>query len=436
MDGGLFSRLWASFKTTLTRAGVLGKAPAQSSTGGYGSAGTSGYWGASREYYSDSYEKYYRTQPFVRICIDFIARNVAQLPCHVFRREDDDSRVRLRTHPLAKLLEKPNADTDDTYYDLLVDTVTDFLIYGHAFWLKVRDPNHFERLSLWRVPPRDIQARGFLRVDSFVIRIADQDVTVKPKDIVHFATYDGLSTLESLKPLLDEEYAAARYRFWYWANSARISGIVERPKDAGRWTPEQRDEWLGYWREFYQGLGNQGKTAVLEDGMTYRQLSYSAEESQLDEARRFVRDAIAAAFMIPPPMVGILENATYSNIVEQHRMLYQDCLGPMLAMFEQRIEADLLPEFKDKAGVYLEFNIAEKLQGSFEEQATALQALTGGTGVLTVNEARARLNLPRIENEIYDVPAVPLNIQLGTPELPVPFVKTEKPAPASEGAVH
>lgn len=429
---GTFSRLWASFKAHITRSGLFQLSPRSTPGAATSTLGIGGTWNAQREYFSPTFERYYRTQPFVRTCIDFLARNVAQLPLHVYRRHDDDSRERLREHPLAKLLAHPNADTDDTYFDLMVDTMTDFLIYGHAFWLKVRDPNRFERLSLWRVPPKEVRMEGFLRVDRFVIRIAEEETRFNPNDVVHFATYEGLSTLESLRPFLDEESAAAKYRFWYWSNSARPSGIVERPKDAGRWTPEQRDEWLAYWREFYQGTANQGKTAVLEDGMSYRQLSYSAEESQLDEARRFVRDAIAAAFMIPPPMVGILDNATYSNIREQHRMLYQDCLGPTLAMFEQRIEADLLTEFKDRDGIYCEFNIAEKLQGSFEEQAQALQALTGGTGVLTVNEARARLNLPRIDDERYDLPAVPLNIQLGEPEeLPVPFRAVKQLPPPS-----
>jgi sulfate transport system permease protein len=46
----------------------------------------------------------------------------------------------------------------------------------------------------------------------------------------------------------------------------------------------------------------------------------------------------------------------------------QGWLGPWLAMIEQEIELQLLTEFTDTQGVYVEFNIAEKLQGSFEEQ--------------------------------------------------------------------
>ena len=97
-------------------------------------------------------------------------------------------------------------------------------------------------------------------------------------------------------------------------------------------------------------------------------------------------------------MVGILEHATFSNIKEQHKQLYADCLGPWLEMVSEEIERRLLPEARDTTDVYGEFNIAEKLKGSFEEQATALRLLVGRP-VMTANEGRARLNLPSIKDD-------------------------------------
>lgn len=365
-----------------------------------GSGGVGGY---------ASYEQYYRQQPFLKCCIDFLARNVAQLPLHVYKRMPDDSRIRLRDHPLSKLLADPNQDTDDTYYDFINDTLIDFLIYGVAYWLKVRDPQHFDRLSLWRISPKYVGVEGALKTVRYQVLVNGKTEFVYPRDVVRFSLYEGISPIESLRPLLDEEYSAAKYRNWFWSNAARMSGIVERPVNAPRWTAEQKGSWINDWRAFYSGIGNAGRTALLEDGMQYKELSYSAQESQLDEARRYVRDLIASAYHIPPPMVGILDNATYANIREQHRMLYQDCLGPTLAMIEQRIQTDLLPEFSNTDGLYVEFNVAEKMQGSFEEQAAALASLCGSP-VLAVNEGRARLNLPRADNEVYDVPIVPLNV--------------------------
>jgi hypothetical protein len=70
-------------------------------------------------------------------------------------------------------------------------------------------------------------------------------------------------------------------------------------------------------------------------------------------------------------------------------------------MIQSELERQLLPDLPDTDRVYVEFNLAEKLKGSFEEQAASLQSLVGRP-VMTANEGRARLNLPRIDNPSYD----------------------------------
>ena len=155
--------------------------------------------------------------------------------------------------------------------------------------------------------------------------------------------------------------------------------------------------------------------------------------------RKLTREECARAYHIPLPMVGILDNATFSNITEQHKNLYQDSLGPWLAMIEQEIELQLLPEFGDTENVYVEFNIAEKLKGSFEEQIKALQSAVGRPW-MTPNEARAKLNLPRKGGDA-DQLAMPLNLMVGAPAS-APLPEGEQPkgtkaaAPQTAGEVN
>jgi hypothetical protein len=61
----------------------------------------------------------------------------------------------------------------------------------------------------------------------------------------------------------------------------------------------------------------------------------------------------------------------------------------------EEIELQLLPDSRrHQPNVYVEFNLAEKMKGSFEEQATSLQTAVGAPW-MTRNEARARQNLRR-----------------------------------------
>jgi hypothetical protein len=123
-------------------------------------------------------------------------------------------------------------------------------------------------------------------------------------------------------------------------------------------------------------------------------------------------------------MVGDLEHATFSNITEQHKMLYQDTLGPWLKFIKLEIERQLLPEFEDRTDVYVEFNINEKLRGSFEQQAASLGVLVGRP-IMTANEGRARLNLPQLDDES----ANELAPQQGGPAA-VPPAESDEEAPA------
>src|SRR5688572_16141759 len=85
---------------------------------------------------ASTYAHIYETQPNVRICVEFLARNIAQLGLHVFRRVSDTDRVRLFDHDVANWLSRPNPQM--TRYRLFEATVQDFAIYANAFWLKVR----------------------------------------------------------------------------------------------------------------------------------------------------------------------------------------------------------------------------------------------------------------------------------------------------------
>ena len=361
------------------------------------------------------YAAIYRTQPAVRKCVGFLARNIAELGLHVFRRVSDTDRTRLNDHPLAVLLARPNGWT--TRYRLMDALICDLGIYDEAFWLKWRDGS---TPALIRIPPTKVAVQGsWLEPTGFTIYGATGKIDVDRSQMVFFRGYNpdpdlmtlrGLSPLETLRRVLAEDDAMGDYRERLWRSGARFEGVLTRPVDAPRMSPEAKDRFWARWNASHTGSTATGSTALLEEGMAYAQTSFSAKDSQYQESRRLNDEEVAAAYHIPLPMVGHLENATFSNISEQHKNLYQDTLGPRLEELVEEIELQLLPDFADTADVYCEFNLEAKLRGSFEEQAAALQASVGGPWV-TRNEARARTNLPSVDGG--DDLITPLNVVTG-----------------------
>jgi HK97 family phage portal protein len=367
---------------------------------------------------TQDYATIWRTQPAVRTVIDFLARNIAQLGLHVFRRVSDTDRERLVDHPLAELISRPAPpEMKITRYRLVDSLIHDLGIYDDAFWLKVKaagSPGALVRIPPWMVEPID---GDWLSAGKYRVRGSQGHKDFPADQVVHFRGYNptdprvGSSPIETLRRILAEEHAATVYRDQLWRNGARFSGYIKRPVDAPDWSGPARNKFRQAWQAQYVGDGPQaGGTPILEDGMDFTPAAVTPQQAQYLEARKLTREEVAAAYHIPLPMVGILDHATFSNITEQHKQLYQDTLGPWLTMICEDIALQLLPDLDDSPGVYVEFNMAEKLRGSFEEQAQQLQTSVGAP-YMTRNEARARLNLPQIDGG--DALVTPLNVLVG-----------------------
>ena len=77
-----------------------------------------------------------------------------------------------------------------------------------------------------------------------------------------------------------------------------------------------------------------------------------------------------------------------------------------------RINAFLLPLIgADPYKTYVEFDLQEKLKGSFEEQAAIMQTATGRPWMM-VDEARAYMNLPKLPDGQGEGLVIPLNVEV------------------------
>ena len=211
-----------------------------------------------------------------------------------------------------------------------------------------------------------------------------------------------------------------------WRRGGKVGAVLSRPPDAPEWGQEARKQFKEDWDSQFTGNGPQvGGTPLLEDGMTLSRVDFSAHDMQFIEGSRLALNTVASVYHVNPTMIGLLDNANYSNVREFRRMLYGDTLGPLLAQIEDRLNAFLVPRFDSRPGVYLEFNIEEKLQGNFEEQTAALQSSVGRPW-MTANEARALRNMPAIDGG--DDLVTPLNVLVGEQASP------RDSAPPAEGA--
>ncbi|GAA5664504.1 hypothetical protein Brsp07_02996 [Brucella sp. NBRC 14130] len=153
---------------------------------------------------------------------------------------------------------------------------------------------------------------------------------------------------------------------------------------------------LAAWRAAMDGADNAGKSAVLWDGATWKQMTLNSVDAQFQQLRLFQLQEIARAFNLPATLLGDLTKATWSNSAEMHRQFLQLCLEPWLQALESALRRALFT--KDGRKNYaVRFDRDDFTNVDLTARATAISSLRSSM-VLTRNEARNWLDLAPVDD--------------------------------------
>ena len=364
-------------------------------------------------------QKLYQTQDNLKACIDFLSNSIAQLPLKVYKRNGETDRERDRDSVASKLLWRPNED--QTGYEFIRALASEYFVFGTVYVWVIPDADSESGWQIriipseWIVNTRSINAyaQASIRVSTSQGNVVD----IPRTEFVQFKTYSPgnpggyISPVSGLRQTLQEQIEAGNFRKQLWHSAGRLNAQIVRPANVQPWDDEARKKFVTAFRESWGAGGSKaGSIPVLEDGMEIKPFSTSFKEAQWTESVKLSRESVAAAYGVNPSLIWHSDTQTYASSKDNARALYAECLGPVLQMLQQRINSFLLPMVGADPDIYVEFDLTEKLKGSFEERASIIQASVGGPW-MTRNEARADNNLPPIDGG--DELIVPLNVVAG-----------------------
>lgn len=343
------------------------------------------------EWQRAGYGRMYERQLWVYVVVAKRARATARLPLPVYL-HDEQNRPREDDHPMAKLLRQPRPGLSG--FGLWQWTSSVYDIYGDAVWFKRRDRND-QVVELWPLHPTRLRQNPDGETWDFSSGKGGM-AGIPSTDLVWFRSFNpasttrGFSALEPLRATLENEWAARTATSSFWARGARPSLALRHPKNLSK---QAQDRLRDQMDAMHSGSSNTGSVLILEEGLEASPFELSAEEAQYIETRKLNREEVCAAYDVPPPVVHILDRATFSNITEQMRSMYRDTMAPHLSGFEAGIETDLrMVDWPDDP-VYAEFLLDGVLRGDFE----ARQAALAKASHMTIAEKRKVENLPFIE---------------------------------------
>ena len=262
------------------------------------------------------YGEIYKCQPWVRTVVDKRAMAVARLPINVWDINGDTRKIDYRSK-YAALIANPCEFLDNFAFWTWVQSTID--IYGETYLAMVKDENNFPTSFMPMHPSRvaikrDPKTNEYLYTFQAGSGLGGELVSFPQSDVVPFRLFNpnklerGLSRLESLKSTIFAEDSSRNATAAMWGNSGRPNIVLSSEKalgDAGR------SRLTNAFKQAHAGSSNAGKALVLEDGVTASAFQLTAVEMQFIESRHLNREEVCSVMDIAPPIVHILDKATF-----------------------------------------------------------------------------------------------------------------------------
>jgi HK97 family phage portal protein len=302
----------------------------------------------------------------------------------------------LETHPLLDLLLHPNreesgAELFTTWYGHLQTAGNAYLeavrLRGEVRELHVLRPDRVKAVAGARGAP---EAYDYT-VDGKTLRIGRDPATgflpVLQAKLFHpLDDHYGLSPIEAAAIAIDVHNAGAHWTKALLDNAARPSGalVYKGPDGQPNLTEEQFARLKQELENAYSGAANAGRPMVLEGGLEWRAMSYSPADMDFAAARAGAAREIALAFGVPPMLLGIPGDNTYSNYREANLAFWRQTVLPLVAKTAQALTRWLGPRFGKDLRVGYDSDQVDAL--ALEREA--VWARLNDANFLTLNERR------------------------------------------------
>lgn len=329
----------------------------------------------------------------VYACVAAISETVGSLPLDVYR-NTDNGREKAKTHPLYRLLhDAPN--NYQTALEFREQMQRHVLLRGNAYAEIVWNPNGSVKALLPMHPDSVTVLRSSL--GNLVYDHVDgkgNQRRLLADEVLHLRYHSddgilGRSPIQVARDTIGLALAERTHGAKMFEQGTKLSGVIETPPGT---TKEQAGQIRESWSAGQAGIANHGKTAVLPQGATFKTVSMTLEDAEWIEARRLSIVETARLFRVPPVMIGDMEAANYSNVVELARFFVTNTLRRHLVMWEQAINRACItnPAF------FVEHNVEGLLRGDSLARANFYQRGIED-GWMLRSEVRRIENLPAIE---------------------------------------
>ena len=198
----------------------------------------------------------------------------------------------------------------------------------------------------------------------------------------------GLGCLEAATPAASIHNRASRWNKALLDNAARPSGALSyEPADGASLSPAQYEMLKTQIADHFSGSANAGRPLLLDGGMKWLPMALTPADMDFVALKEAAARDIALAFGVPPVLVGLPGDSTYSNAREAGRALMRNSVLPMAG----RILAEIADVLGDWMGEKVDLRVDVDAVTELADDRATLWQQVGAADFLTREEKRRQL---------------------------------------------
>lgn len=239
-------------------------------------------------------------------------------------------------------------------------------------------------------------------------------MNVPERDMIHVRgrMLDGLmgySTLVAGEKTLETGKAMDEYRDRLFADEGQLRGVFTRDKE-GALDPEAFLRLRSQFKTMMRRWKQSEEPIVLEDGLKFQ--TVSSNPSDMELTKQFEAQIIQTCRLLrmPPHKIFHVSDTKYDNMETQEKMYLKGTLEPFVRRFEERYSRMLLTS-KERSQFFIWHDRDQMVVRDTKLETERLYRLLT-TGVITIDEGRARIGLNPLPNGAGKVRLIPANMYM------------------------
>jgi len=359
--------------------------------------------------------------------INKIAEAVASVTWEAFRGE-----TKLTKAPILDLMTKPNPTQSGPE---LIEQFTAYLMIAGNGYLEGLTVGG-ETREIYALRPDKMKIVPGLRGmpiryeygDGAKKQCWDVDPDTGKSDIHHLKLFHPTNSWYGLAPTepsafsIDQHNEGMKWQQALLQNSARPSGALVVDAQKGDLSDDQFERVKAQVEAQYSGASNAGRPMLLEGGMKWQAMGLSPSDMGVIENNNAAARNICLAWGVPPQLLGIPGDNTYSNYRQARLAFWEDTVMPLLG----KLGSFMSRHFTD-GEIALRPNL-EKIPAIVDQRETLWKMVKENEN-LTVNEKRETMGYEPVQGG--DVLLVPMS-QIPLDEAGMSAARGEEPTDIEE----